>query len=62
MYFNATYEMLKVMEDCPSYMMGRSTRMTSMMWNMTRVTAREKIKSENEATKNILDKELSNLW
>ena len=36
--------------------------MTSMMWNLTRVTAREEIKSKNEATENILDKELSNLW
>ena len=36
--------------------------MTSMMWKMTRVTAREEIKTENEATENILDKELSNLW
>ena len=36
--------------------------MTSMMWKMTRVTAREEIKTENETTENILDKELSNLW
>ena len=54
--------MIKVMDDYPSYMMGRTTRMTSMMWNLTRVTAREEIKSEDEATGNILDKELSNLW
>ena len=54
--------MMKVMDDYPSYMMGRATRMTSMMWNLTRVTAREEIISENEATENILDKELSNLW
>ena len=50
------------MDDCPSYMMGRTTRMTSMMWNLTRVTSREEIKSKNEATENILDNELSNLW
>merc|ERR1719233_2333675 len=56
----ASYD-LKVMDDYPSYMMGRTTRMTSMMWNLTRVTAREEIKSEDEATGNILDKELSNL-
>ena len=54
--------MMKVMDDCPPFMMGRTTRMTSMMWNLTRVTAREEIKSENEDTENILDKELSNLW
>ena len=48
------------MEDSPSYLMGRSTSMTSMIWNLTRVTVRER--TGVEASENILEKELTNLW
>ena len=48
------------MEDSPSYLMGRSTSMTRMIWNLTRVTVRER--TGVEASENILEKELTNLW
>ena len=50
------------MKNYPSYMMGRSTMMTSKLWNLTRVTVREKTDNKNEVDSNILESELSNLW
>ena len=36
--------------------------MTSKLWNLTRVTVREKTDNKNEVDKEILEKELTNLW
>ena len=53
---------LKTMRNFPSYLMGRSTMMTSKLWNLTRVTVREATENSNNDDKDILEKELSNLW
>eukprot|EP00090_Calanus_glacialis_P012302 TRINITY_DN2079_c0_g2_i5.p1 TRINITY_DN2079_c0_g2~~TRINITY_DN2079_c0_g2_i5.p1 ORF type:complete len:1033 (+),score=228.16 TRINITY_DN2079_c0_g2_i5:42-3101(+) len=52
---------LRSMRNYPSYLMGRSTMMTSKLWNLTRVTVREKTDNKNEVDKEILEKELTNL-
>ena len=49
------------MTNFTSYMLGRSTAMTSKLWNLTMVTVRETT-GGNEDDKDILEKELSNLW
>ena len=49
------------MTNYTSYMLGKSTTMTSKLWNMTMVTVRENT-AENKVEKEILEKELSNLW
>ena len=52
----------KTMRNFPSYLMGRSTMMTSKLWNLTRVTVREATENSDNDDKEILEKELSNLW
>ena len=43
-------------------MMGTSSTMTHMLWNLTRVTVREDTEDEKKANNKIIEKELSNLW
>ena len=50
------------MKNFPSYLTGKNTRMFTMLWNLTRVTVREKTDSKNVADQGILETELSNLW
>ena len=59
---NNLLNILKNLRNYPSYMLGRSTTMTSKLWNLTRVTVREKTDNKNEVDKKLLEKELSNLW
>ena len=49
------------MTNYTSYMLGKSTTMTSKLWNLTMVTVRENT-AKNKVEKEILEKELSNLW
>ena len=53
---------LKNMMNFQPYLMGRSTMMVTKLWNLTRVTVREATENDKRVDKEILEKELSNLW
>ena len=53
---------LKNMMNFPPYLMGRSTMMVTKLWNLTRVTVREATENDKRVDKEVLEKELSNLW
>ena len=51
-----------MVDKSPAYILGTSSTMTHMLWNLTRVTVREDTEEERKANKKIIEKELSNLW
>ena len=51
-----------MVDKSPAYILGTSSTMTHMLWNLTRVTVREDTEEERKVNNKIIEKELSNLW